>query len=123
MAIGQVRWSEFLQQFDYIVTYRAGTENHVADALSRRPDHQLAAPAESTITVTDTLQSDIKDAYHHDPITKLLITKKINPKYEYRDDMIYTADNRLYVPNHSAIYTKILSEAHDVMSKRTVRNK
>jgi hypothetical protein len=113
LSARQVRWSEFLQQFDYIVTYRAGKENHVADALSRRPDHQLAALAESTITVTDTLQSDIKNAYHHDPITKLLITKKINPKYEYRDDMIYTADNRLYVPNHSDIYTKILSEAHD----------
>jgi hypothetical protein len=114
LSARQVRWSEFLQQFDFIVTYRAGKENHVADALSRRPDHQLVAVSESTITVSDTLQSDIKDAYQHDPITKLLITKKTNPKFKYNNDMIYTPDNRLYVPNHSDIYDKILSEAHDV---------
>src|ERR1700676_446252 len=113
LSARQIRWSEFLQQFDFIVTYRAGKENHVADALSRRPDHQLAALAESTITVSDTLQNDIKNAYHLDPITKLLITKKTNPKFKYSDDMIYTPDNRLYVPNHSDIYNKILSEAHD----------
>ena len=113
LSARQIRWSEFLQQFDFIVTYRAGKENHVADALSRRPDHQLAALAESTITVSDTLQNDIKDAYQHDPITKLLITKKTNPKFKYNNDMIYTPDNRVYVPNHSDIYNKILSEAHD----------
>src|SRR6202158_5841600 len=113
LSARHVRWSEFLQQFAFIVTYRAGKENHVADALSRRPDHQLAALAESTIKASDTLQNDIKDAYQHDPITKLLITKKTNPKFKYSDDMIYTPDNRLYVPNYSDIYSKILSEAHD----------
>ena len=33
----QARWSLFLSQFDFQLSYKAGTTNH-ADALSRRPD-------------------------------------------------------------------------------------
>src|SRR5260370_27799658 len=60
LSARQVRWSEFLQQFDFVVTYQAGKENHVADALSRRPDHQLSALSESTLTLADTLLSESK---------------------------------------------------------------
>ncbi len=33
----EARWSEFLQQFDFRMEYKAGKENVVADALSRAP--------------------------------------------------------------------------------------
>jgi hypothetical protein len=35
----QVRWSEFLSEFNFQIIYRKGSENGRADALSRRPDH------------------------------------------------------------------------------------
>ncbi len=40
MSPRQIRWSEYLQQFDYEIQYKAGSENVVADALSRRKDHE-----------------------------------------------------------------------------------
>lgn len=36
----QVRWAETLASYDFIITYRKGSENGKADALSRRPDYQ-----------------------------------------------------------------------------------
>jgi hypothetical protein len=114
LSARQVRWSEFLQQFDFIVTYRSGKENHVADALSRRPDHHLNSISESTIQVTDTLIQDIKTAYQEDHETKHLLEKRRNSKYKYTNDMIYTQDGKLYVPNNAAIRTRILTEAHDI---------
>ncbi|KAL0402126.1 UNVERIFIED_CONTAM: Transposon Tf2-11 polyprotein [Sesamum latifolium] len=34
----QARWQELLSQFYFVLEYRAGSSNHVADALSRRAD-------------------------------------------------------------------------------------
>src|SRR6185437_15276647 len=36
----QVRWIEHLQQFNFVMRYREGKNNTVADALSRRADHR-----------------------------------------------------------------------------------
>ena len=43
----QIRWSEFLSQFDLRITYRKGSENGRADALSRRLDHLQEVPPET----------------------------------------------------------------------------
>jgi hypothetical protein len=39
----QARWTGLLAEFDYTISHRPGKHNQVADALSRRPDHALAA--------------------------------------------------------------------------------
>ena len=39
LSARQTRWSEFLQQFDFTIEYQQGKSNVVADALSRRSDH------------------------------------------------------------------------------------
>ena len=50
----QIRWMEFLSEFNFVIIYRRGNENGRADALSRRPDHQQEAPIEThTILITD----------------------------------------------------------------------
>src|SRR5690242_4351526 len=37
----QVRWAEFLSNFDFTIEYMKGKENVVADGLSRRIDHMI----------------------------------------------------------------------------------
>ena len=47
----QIRWSEKLAEYNYEIRYRKGFLNVVPDALSRRPDYQLAAITASTPSV------------------------------------------------------------------------
>lgn len=53
----QARWAEFLSQFRFIITYRAGKQNTVADALSR-PSELALAQAEQLKYRTKTLLHD-----------------------------------------------------------------
>ena len=34
----QARWQDFLAEFDYKLVYKLGSDNHVADALSRKAE-------------------------------------------------------------------------------------
>jgi hypothetical protein len=52
---------DFLQQFSFMFKHKAGTENRVADALSRK--HHLLA----TLTVEVTAFAELKQQYHNDP--------------------------------------------------------
>ncbi|KAH8172320.1 reverse transcriptase (RNA-dependent DNA polymerase) domain-containing protein [Sarocladium implicatum] len=42
----QIRWSEFLSEFNFEIIYRKGSENGRADALSRREDLKPAEPVQ-----------------------------------------------------------------------------
>ncbi|EXV01030.1 reverse transcriptase domain protein [Metarhizium robertsii] len=40
----QIRWAEYLSEFDYEIIHRKGSENGRADALSRRSDYDTGVP-------------------------------------------------------------------------------
>lgn len=48
LSARQVRWMEFLAQFDFTIGYQLGKLNVVADGLSRRPDHKDGSSATSS---------------------------------------------------------------------------
>ena len=48
------RWEEQLNNFDLQLVYREGRSNVVPDALSRRPDHKVPPPADTTIDTAPT---------------------------------------------------------------------
>jgi hypothetical protein len=85
----------------------------VADALSRRSDHEeKKVNAVSYLTAND-LVSHIKKEYSNDEeCTSIFKNPDKYPKYQIKHDMIYM-DKRIYVPNSATIKTQILSESHD----------
>lgn len=112
----QVRWSEFLQQFDVEIEYQQGKSNVVADALSRRTDHAqdhtLANAGTSEIDWSSTLLQQIKEGYEQDPECKKVLAGKHESDFTITDGLIYK-NERIYIPNVMSIKTQLLNEAHD----------
>ena len=84
----QARWQDFLAEFDYKLVYKLGSDNHVADALSRK--------AELT-SMTSQPQGDIMDllkkGMQHDPKAKSLIAlthEGKSKRFWVEADLLYT---------------------------------
>ena len=45
----QVRWSEFLSQYNFVILYQSGAQNVKADALTRRPNDQSSEEIEDRL--------------------------------------------------------------------------
>jgi hypothetical protein len=110
----QIRWLEYLQQFDFKIEYMKGKDNIVADALSRRADHRraevnalgLSAPlAAPLFDVTTAAASDSTYA-------SLLANPSAHRHCSVRDGRLYWK-NRLYVPADLSLKTRLLHECHD----------
>jgi hypothetical protein len=112
LSARQTRWSEFLQQFDYEIRYRAGKDNAVADGLSRRPDHQLSALNQSSATINTELLDTIKSEYINDKVTQHILEKG-HKQYHVKSGLIYTSDNKLYIPSSHNIKCQLIHECHD----------
>ena len=117
----QAGWLDLLNEFDLDIQYLKGSYNVVADALSRRHDHEPENKRFSQNTVVNVqmssvssdIESQIKNAYDTDPITKQLLLNCKEP-YEVKDGLIYKLPrNTIYVPSDKQLKTKIMSECHD----------
>ena len=117
----QIRWSEFLQQFDYEIEYKPGKLNVAADALSRREDFQpidskqsLNSLTEMVVTASDDLIRQVKAAYPLDPSCSDLLSnpRQHLPHYHIRDGLIFCG-SQLYIPSSDEIKSQLMSEAHD----------
>jgi hypothetical protein len=122
----QVRWSEFLQQFDYTLDYKPGKLNVAADALSRREDLNIALPrpttaalqlqaiSESTLSFSPDLASQIKTAYQTDAATRSILAdpRSHSSHHRIQDGLIYCGQ-QLYIPAADSIKAALLREAHD----------
>ena len=119
----EVRWIEFLQQFNFTMKYREGKTNVVADSLSRRVDHLLVGKDVHTIQAmnhqddTRPLKYDLdhlKASHHTDEFTRPRITHPDqHPDCYVRDGLLYDRQDRLIIPNDRVLKTRILYELHD----------
>jgi hypothetical protein len=104
------RWVDFLQQFSLVLKHKAGAENRVADALSRK--HHLLA----TLTVEVTAFAELKQQYQNDPdfgktFGQLSIGASPAPaKFTLVEGYLFY-DNRLCLPRTS-IREFVINELH-----------
>jgi hypothetical protein len=127
----KARWLIELSEFPVEIVYRKGTENLIADTLSRRPDYFAAS---STIIDDSIMIKKIKSEYEKDPLFKDLLeyftqylplnkTAKSSIasiitwfKYDSSSGLIYyirDGSPRLCIPRDNEILKTIVSEAHD----------
>ncbi|KAL0326526.1 UNVERIFIED_CONTAM: hypothetical protein Sangu_1730600 [Sesamum angustifolium] len=111
----QACWQELLLEFHFTLEYRAGSSNHVADALSRRADLAtlgLIAALSSTAVATS-----VRDQAHElllgDPAAQGLVHLVEQGKarqFSLEDGLLMTKGNRLYVPKGGDLRKLLISE-------------
>ena len=74
----QVRWQQFLSEFNIEISYVRGAENHFADGLTRRPDLRLMIIG--AVAPYDPWLQRIKQAYSLDPVADKLYKSATGPK-------------------------------------------
>jgi hypothetical protein len=101
--------------FDFLVEYKKGKENLVANTLSRKFDN---APAMLTALIfpTDNWISTLWDSYSEDPKLKKLISdfaghKLDETKYDMKDGLLFYK-GRLYISDFSVLKNQLLHLSH-----------
>jgi hypothetical protein len=117
LAGRQVRWQQFLSEYNLQVAYVPGAVNTFADGLSRRPDLRLMFIG--AVAPYDSWLSRILTAYSQDPIaSKLLKTAtnfKLNATYRKAHGVLYYVAHgsfRVYVPDADNLRMGLIHAFH-----------
>ncbi|KAJ4728107.1 Retrotransposon protein, putative, Ty3-gypsy subclass [Melia azedarach] len=106
----QARWQDFLAEFDYVMEYKPGRANVVADALSRKAEFASMSRPECNIL------ERVKEGLNHDAFAKSLMELAQEGKtrrFWTQDGVLYTIGNRLYIPKWGNLRHELMKECHD----------
>ncbi|KAK2977850.1 hypothetical protein RJ640_017050 [Escallonia rubra] len=107
------RWQELLAEFNFMLEYRAGSTNSVADALSRRAElDQSRQPS------CHQYQKKIRKALTSDPVAQQLlklIERSKTLHFCQGDGLLMTKGRHVYVPRVDDLRRTLIRECHDTL--------
>ena len=130
----QLRWQEFMSQYDMTMVYILGEDNTVADALSRVPDGafprvtdnpthgtqetllgavRLGINATLAITIDPTVIQSIQNGYKHDDFCKKVIATAPSTLGVTNANNLWYIGDRLLIPCFGSIREDLFRLAHD----------
>ena len=127
LSCHQLRWQEFLSQYDMMITYIKGEENTVADALSRLPLASFAdeAPLAGTdqpcamtasvlsISAPANLLTEIRTGYQSDPFCVRMAANQASIPGCVECNGLWFLGSCLLVPHMGTIREDLFKMAHD----------
>ncbi|KAK3035048.1 hypothetical protein RJ639_034838 [Escallonia herrerae] len=122
--LAMLRWRELLAEFNFMLEYRTGSTNSVADALSRRAElDQVALMAMNAIVRADSrvainIGKKIKKALTRDPVAQQLLKLIESGKtrqFWQEDGLLMTKGRRVYVPRVDDLRRILIRECHDTL--------
>jgi len=108
------RWSEFMSEYDFEISYIKGKENVVADALSKRP-RTFSLVALKVNLGEHVLEKLFKDTWYLKVISAIQNGKQIESKFEVyflKPYGLLIFQGRMYIPKEGGIIRTILEESH-----------
>jgi hypothetical protein len=110
----QRRWSEFMSEYDFGISYIKGKENVVIDSLSRRPRVFPLVPLKVNLRERVLMQL-LGDSWYLKVTSNLQSGRQLDPKYEryiLEADGLLRYRGRMYIPKSGDIRSIIPKEDH-----------
>ncbi len=126
----QVRWWEFLSEFDFDIIYRKGSENARADALSRRADYMatsdsnklaiLATNKDGSLTINKGINAIYRDEHSSEWDEKLIASYKDDQLLQNwnenplitKGELFYRYKGKTYVPTQ--LQHELVKDLHEL---------
>ena len=121
----QARWAQYLSQFSFLWSHKAGSTMGKADALSRHEDHAVGVADDNkgvtvippnqvcSLPVIDDIKKKIFDALVTQTKTEVYCLCKEKGICEEHDSFLYDSSSQMYVPDDDSLHMYIISSHHD----------
>ncbi|KAL0393404.1 UNVERIFIED_CONTAM: Transposon Tf2-11 polyprotein [Sesamum latifolium] len=117
----QTHWQELLSEFYFVLEYRDGSSNHVADALRADLASLGSVAALSSSIVATSIRDRARELLPKDSAAQDLVHLVEQGKarqFWLEDGLLMTKGNRLYVPKDGDLMKSLISECHDTLWAR-----